>query len=134
MLSLCLLSLVASTLPSPSSSQAYPGCDLPAYYSSLIPSGNDLTAATRDEMHDLLVSTHRNVLPYTDGTDARDDVWDALADVDGDGGGSVRLVYGDRAVPASPRDAGTCECECHPSIMRVSLGLHTTALTSSFAH
>eukprot|EP00526_Cylindrotheca_closterium_P006820 CAMPEP_0113637648 /NCGR_PEP_ID=MMETSP0017_2-20120614/19713_1 /TAXON_ID=2856 /ORGANISM="Cylindrotheca closterium" /LENGTH=752 /DNA_ID=CAMNT_0000548699 /DNA_START=205 /DNA_END=2463 /DNA_ORIENTATION=+ /assembly_acc=CAM_ASM_000147 len=65
----------------------YSGCEADAYYGSL--SDNP----SRQEISNLLKSTHRNVLPYTS---SREDTWDALMDLDpGTQSGTVSLIYSD---------------------------------------
>lgn len=64
---------------------------------------------TRDELEELLTSTHRNVLPYTSSSE---DVWDALIDLDpgqslASDNSTVRLIYSQVDIPALPH--GTSE-------------------------
>lgn len=65
----------------------YSGCQQDVYYGSL--SANP----SRQEISNLLKTTHRNVLPYTSN---REDTWDALMDLDpGSQPGTVKLIYSD---------------------------------------
>ena len=65
----------------------YSDCDSSSYYSGL-PSASSSTLESK--IHDLIKSTHRNVLLYT--SNSGDDAWSALMDVDG-WGTRVRLIY-----------------------------------------
>lgn len=66
----------------------YSGCQEDVYYASLSDNPG------RQEISNLLRSTHRNVLPYTSN---REDTWDALMDLDpGSQAGTVKLIYSDR--------------------------------------
>jgi hypothetical protein len=67
----------------------YTNCDAGTYY-PFTPSGSTIPA-----LHDLLLSTHRNVLPYTSD---KTDVWDALGDLDAfdkESKTQVHLIYAD---------------------------------------
>eukprot|EP00518_Triparma_eleuthera_P015774 CAMPEP_0197562116 /NCGR_PEP_ID=MMETSP1320-20131121/26344_1 /TAXON_ID=91990 /ORGANISM="Bolidomonas sp., Strain RCC2347" /LENGTH=637 /DNA_ID=CAMNT_0043123815 /DNA_START=45 /DNA_END=1958 /DNA_ORIENTATION=+ len=66
----------------------YTDCDSSSYYSGL-PSAS--SSSLESKIHDLIKSTHRNVLPYTSNS-GDDDVWSALMDIDG-WGSRVRLIY-----------------------------------------
>mmetsp|Transcript_11392 Transcript_11392/g.27159 ORF Transcript_11392/g.27159 Transcript_11392/m.27159 type:complete len:700 (-) Transcript_11392:1636-3735(-) len=97
----------------------FEGCDTSQYYS-------ETNITDRTELHRLVQTTHRNVLPYTSSS-GRDDVWKALQDLDrgfvdndddpesaADVDGTVRLIYAQRnddAVPPtdppSQQDGGT---------------------------
>ena len=83
--------------------QPYTDCDISTYYSSLL----DITS--RDDMHNLLKSTHRNQLPYS--SSSYGDTWDALIslDSDDDANTNVKLIYKDVWVPSIPYDYGTCQ-------------------------
>ena len=84
-------------------SQPYENCDVSTYYDG---HGHDLSN-TRDEMHSLIKSTHRNELPYT--SSSKPDVWDALIDVDSDPSGqSIHLIYGNKYISSTPHDDGSC--------------------------
>ena len=93
----------------------YNGCSIEVYYNSLLSyKNNSMTLredVTRSELEELLTSTHRNVLPYTSSN--KDDVWDALIDLDpgqssaSGGDGTVRLIYRQVDIPALPH--GTSE-------------------------
>ena len=97
--------LLASTSNPVANAQPYGDCSLSTYYSSLPASPLD---AARDDMHALVMNTHRKQLPYTS---TNPDVWDALIALDGDGAGNVKLIYANilPLVPATPYDSGTCQ-------------------------
>uniref|UniRef100_A0A7S4RXK8 Endonuclease I n=1 Tax=Ditylum brightwellii TaxID=49249 RepID=A0A7S4RXK8_9STRA len=93
---LCLL-LVIGPL---STRSAFSDCDIATYYQSL--AGNPANW-NRSELQDLLETTHRNVLPYTDSSTGVD-TWAALSDLDaGSSPGTVHLIYADIDFPVSPR-------------------------------
>ena len=97
--------LLLSTAGSMAAAQQVPpfdNCEINTYYSGL-------STTDRTDMHTLIDTTHRVQLPYTSSDP---DVWDALIDLDsGDVANpdSVNLIYGDRWVPSSPQDPGTCQ-------------------------
>lgn len=76
-------------------------CDTADYYAGL---PNDVADWTRELVHDLLFSTHRNVVEFTNNVDpGTDDVWGALIDVDaGEEPGTIRLIYSDEEIPKFP--------------------------------
>lgn len=77
----------------------YSGCDTTEYYANLSTDRSDWTR----EALEALVSDQRNVLPYTSSSGG-EDVWEALADLDkGTEADTVRLIYSQRDIPASPR-------------------------------
>ena len=81
----------------------YSNCAVATYYSSL----SSTTSPPREDLHALIKNTHRNQLPYTSSSP---DVWDAMMSLDSDASGlKVKLIYGDRLVPADPRDSGSCD-------------------------
>ena len=88
--------IVATTTST--TAQPYTDCDVSTYYSSLL----DITS--RDDMHNLLKSTHRNQLPYS--SSSYGDTWDALIslDSDDDANTNVKLIYKDVWVPSIPYD------------------------------
>ena len=69
--------------------QPYNDCDISTYYSSLL----DITS--RDDMHNLIKSTHRKQLPYSSASYG--DTWDALISLDSDDANNtnVKLIYKD---------------------------------------
>ena len=82
--------------------QPYTNCDVATYYSSL----SSTTTPAREDLHALIKDTHRNQLPYTSSLP---DVWDAMIALDSDASGlNVKLIYGDRLVPAEPYDSCSC--------------------------
>ena len=84
--------------------QPYTNCDVETYYSSL----SSTTTPAREDLHALIKDTHRNELPYT--SSSLPDVWDAMIALDSDASGlNVKLIYGDRFVPADPRESGSCD-------------------------
>ena len=81
-------------------SQPYEYCDVSTYYDGLV-------SNTRDEMHLHIKSTHRNAVPYT--SSSKSDVWDALIDIDSDSSGqNIHLIYGNKYIPSTPHDDGSC--------------------------
>ncbi|CAJ1962302.1 unnamed protein product [Cylindrotheca closterium] len=82
---ICLQSV---TFVAAQTAAVYSGCGRDVYYDSL--SDNP----SRQEISNLLKSTHRNVLPYTS---SREDTWDALMDLDpgSQPGTTVKLIYSD---------------------------------------
>jgi endonuclease I len=93
---LCFLSSVSLTV-----GQTYEGCSATEYYSSL---GSDTSAWTKDALAEVLKTTHRGVLPFTNKEDPGvDDVWAALIDVDvGAQPGTVSLIYENQDIPDIP--------------------------------
>jgi len=75
----------------------FDGCDETDYYSGIDTS----STASRSELAQLIQSTHRRSLPYTDS--GRDDVWRALMELDVGESGSdtVHLIYRDVDIPAN---------------------------------
>lgn len=101
----------------------FTNCDPISYYSPLLSSTTFTTPSTttpnsildvpRDEMRQLIMNTHLNVLPYTSD---EPDVWDALIAVDGyddavTGNRLIKRIYSspDMVVPAVPYDQGSCQ-------------------------
>lgn len=87
----------------------YSGCDKSSYYDQL--PGTGVQDWARADIHELIQSTHRNSLPYTNN-DGEEDVWDALIDLDRNIGTDeeaqnpeetfVRLIYANVDIPAVP--------------------------------
>jgi len=86
-----LLSLFA--ILSVASAQPFGGCNVDRYYDDL----GATKSWDKGELHALLQSTHRNVLPFTSREDpGTDDVWAAIIDLDpGSTDGTVHLAYED---------------------------------------
>jgi endonuclease I len=80
---------------------SFDGCDVESYYSSL---SADAMTWTREDVHSIIQSTHRNVLPYTRvNTPGVDDVWAALMDIDvGPVPDTVNLLYTNSYIDAIP--------------------------------
>ena len=78
----------------------YPGCDKVSYYRDF--DTTDLSSWSKSDLSSLLETSHRAFLPYTDN-DSKVDVWRALIDLDqGDAAGTVRLIYRNVDIPATP--------------------------------
>ena len=89
--------------PSLVSSQPFANCDLSSYYSTLQTSP---LQTSRDDMHNLIKTTHLHELPYT--SSSQRDVWDGLLATDTDSTGQlIHLIYGDKDVAAIPYDSGS---------------------------
>ena len=71
----------------------YPNCGTSTYYSSL---GSNPSSWTRQEVENLVTSTHGDPLPV-------EGVFEALIELDQspEGAGSVQLIYSDKAAPAA---------------------------------
>jgi len=80
--------------------------------------------ADRSAMHDLLRSKHRRSLPYTSG---KDDVWDALIDLDGNPSqNKISLIYSSTTMDINPY--GTPETWNREHIWPRSRGLFTSGI------
>lgn len=100
------LSIAAALLLSVTvvAAQPFNDCDTSTYYGTSSP-----LTTSRSDMHNLLRSTHRDQLPYTNSNYG--DTWDALIALDNPNNvddSTVRLIYGDKLVPSVPYDYGTC--------------------------
>lgn len=93
----------------------FTNCDPIDYYSPLVTSTltPNIIDIPRNEMRQLIMNTHMNVLPYTSD---EPDVWDALIAVDGyddtvTGNRLIKRIYSspDMVVPAVPYDQGSCQ-------------------------
>ena len=109
---------LATTTPTAVWAQQQPlfdNCDSGTYYSSL----TSTITPTRADLHQLLQTTHRRILPYTAADNTDDDVWKAMADLHPGattttatattGTNTVRLIYTQQDVAvdlAGDTDAG----------------------------
>lgn len=108
--------------------QPYNDCDISTYYSSLL----DITS--RDDMHNLIKSTHRKQLPYSSASYG--DTWDALISLDSDDANNtnVKLIYKDVWVPSIPYDYGTCQYWNREHLWSRSHGVGTSGKDNTDLH
>ena len=108
------------------SSQPFSNCDLASYYSSLSTTPQQ---TSRNDMHNLIQDTHRNVLSY-------DSVWDGLIDVDATDATDqfVHLIYGNRNVPSTPYDSGMCDAWNREHLWPRSRGVSTSGPDNTDLH
>lgn len=100
----------------------FDGCNVDSYYSSL---PSDVASWTRYDVHGVIQSTHRNILPYTRiNTPGIDDVWLALIDVDvGPVPDTVNLLFTSTYVDAIPfGQRGWVKENIFPTTRRGSIG------------
>ncbi|KAL7499891.1 hypothetical protein ACHAWT_008739 [Skeletonema menzelii] len=122
-----LLLLSSSSLVA---AQPFLNCDLSTYYSTL-PTSPQQTS--RNDMHNLIQSTHRHSLPYTSSTQS--DVWDGLLATDTDPTGQlIHLIYGDKDVAALPYDSGSCDSWNREHLWSRSRGVGDTGSDNTDLH
>ena len=82
-------------------SEPWGQCGGDEYYAEL---GSDVSSWDKEGLHNLVKTSHRNVLPFTNTEKPGvDDVWAAIMDLDiGSAPESVRLLYNDEELPAIP--------------------------------
>mmetsp|Transcript_665 Transcript_665/g.1604 ORF Transcript_665/g.1604 Transcript_665/m.1604 type:complete len:702 (-) Transcript_665:416-2521(-) len=112
------------------SSQPFANCDLSSYYSTLQTSP---LQTSRDDMHNLIKTTHLHELPYT--SSSQRDVWDGLLATDTDITGQlIHLIYGDKDVAAIPYDSGSCDSWNREHIWSRSRGVGDSGADNTDLH
>mmetsp|Transcript_15243 Transcript_15243/g.21663 ORF Transcript_15243/g.21663 Transcript_15243/m.21663 type:complete len:484 (-) Transcript_15243:209-1660(-) len=125
-----LFFLSSGGAPSLVSSQPFANCDLSSYYSTLQTSPHQ---TSRDDMHNLIQTTHRRELPYT--SSSKQDVWDGLLATDTDATGQlIHLIYGDKDVAALPYDSGSCDSWNREHVWSRSRGVGDKGMDNTDLH